>query len=341
MFTNARIKLTAWYLISIMSISLLFSFIIFKVESIEIDRFEKIQRLRIERRLQDRGLFFPNNQNPPPFPTTNIELLEETKKRLLIMLGILNLGIFVLAGGLGYMLAGRTLKPIKNMVLEQNQFISDASHELRTPLTSLKSAFEVYLRNKNPDISESKILVKESIVEVNKLQSLSDSLLQLAQYQKPNGNMTLVKTSLHQIITNAINKMKLIADKKNIKITYGKTKIEVIGNTYGLTDVIVILLDNAIKYSPKNSNIQIKIKEKAKLVVIEIVDHGIGIEKKDLPHIFNRFYRADLARQKVNSGGYGLGLAIAKKIMENHQGKIYVSSKINKGSAFFIELPVA
>jgi signal transduction histidine kinase len=92
----------------------------------------------------------------------------------------LNLGILIISGGLGYVLADRTLKPIKEMMEEQNRFIGNASHELRTPLTSLKSAFEVYLRDNQPSLPEAKKLVKESIDEVNKLQSLSESLLKLA-----------------------------------------------------------------------------------------------------------------------------------------------------------------
>ena len=109
------------------------------------------------------------------------------------MLIIVNSGILILSGGMGYVLSGLTLKPIKDMMDEQNRFISDASHELKTPLTSLKIAFEVYLRGKNPTPQETKTLITESIDEVNKLQSLSESLLQLAQYEKPQEKMVFKK----------------------------------------------------------------------------------------------------------------------------------------------------
>ena len=334
MFRSARIKLTAWYLLIIMCVSLLFSFIIFKVESNEIDRFERIQRLRIERRL--------NQFQPPPFqiPTNNPELLEETKQRLLIMLAVINLGILFISGGLGYVLAGRTLKPIKEMMDEQNRFISDASHELRTPLTSLKSAFEVYLRNKQPTIPESKTLVKESINEVNKLQSLSDSLLQLAQYQTPNGNAKLEKLSVPQVIKEAIHKITPIAKQKEITIEYTPIEIIIKGNKYGLIDAIIILLDNAVKYSPDKSKVTVKTETVKNFVLISVKDNGIGINEKDLPNIFDRFYRADITRSKSHIAGYGLGLSIAKKIVDLYHGSISVKSKLGKGSNFTVRLPL-
>src|SRR3989344_3853916 len=129
MFKSARLTLTAWYLAIIMVISIAFSLMIYRVLLIEVIRFERAQRVRIERRMQ----FFNS-----PIPVS-LELIEEIKQRLIFRLFMVNIGIMVISGGLGYFLAGRTLKPIKEMVDEQNRFISDASHELRTPLTSLKS----------------------------------------------------------------------------------------------------------------------------------------------------------------------------------------------------------
>ena len=152
MFNSARLKLTAWYLLGIMCISILFSSIIYRGLMSEVNRFEQIQRFRFERRLEE-GEIVPKTiifKLPPPIPGSQ-ELIEETEKRILIMLITVNAGIFIISGLLGYVLAGRTLKPIKEMMDEQNRFISDASHEFRTPLTSLKSGFEVFLRNKHSE----------------------------------------------------------------------------------------------------------------------------------------------------------------------------------------------
>jgi two-component system, OmpR family, sensor histidine kinase CiaH len=336
MFHSARLKLTAWYLLIIMTISVMFSIIIYRDLSNEINRFEQLQRYRIERRLMEQ---LP--PGPPALPTASPELLDETRRRILFMLLIVNSGILVLSGGLGYALSGITLKPIKEMVDEQNRFISDASHELRTPLTSLKSAFEVYLRSKNSTPNEVKTLVTESIDEVNKLQSLSESLLQLAQYENPQQQIVFEKVSLSKVVTQAIKKIQPIADMKSISITSKIRDITVMGNSYSLIDCVIILLDNAVKYSTKGKNVSVTAGKTDGTAYISVSDHGLGISADDLPYIFDRFYRADSARLKTTTGGYGLGLPIAKKIVDTHKGTIQVKSKPNFGSTFTIRLPIS
>lgn len=341
MFKRARLKLTTWYLLIIMAVSLIFSVAIYRVLVSEVERFEQAQRFRIERGLRGEN-FLPNNKEMHSLITLppNPELVEETKQRILFSLLIVNSMILVAAGGLGYFLAGRTLKPIKEMVDEQNQFISDASHELRTPLTSLKSAFEVYLRDKNPSLKETKKIMNESINEVNKLQSLSENMLQLTQYQTQNNNLIFEQISLLNIIQEAIRKVEPMAKKKNIKFVKKLKKIETEGNKYSLSDLMVILLDNAIKYSTDDSRIEIRTQKTNDSILLSVKDYGIGISEKDLPHIFNRFYRADSARSKLDSGGYGLGLSIATKIVQAHKGSITVESELEKGSNFIVCLPL-
>lgn len=321
-----------------------FSAIIFRELSDEVERFERAQRFRIERRLLDNQinnlpgqLFTPIS---PPLLAVNSELVEETKRRILFFLFVVNGGILVISGGLGYFLAGHTLKPIKEMVDEQNRFISDASHELRTPLTSLKSAFEVYLRDKEPSLDEAKNLASESIVEVNKLQRLSDSLLSLAQFQKPVTKNSFKNIRLSEIIQDAVKRIKPIADNKTISIVEKLQNINLFGDKYGLVDLMVIILDNAVKYSPNNTTIVITAKKTDGWIKIAVKDEGIGITESDMPRIFERFYRADTARSKSSQGGYGLGLSIAKKIVDMHQGEIKVVSKVKQGSTFIIQLPV-
>lgn len=344
MFKKARLKLTAWYLLIIMSISITFSLVIARAVSAEVDRFERVQRIRIENRLRDNDNFFSPNTPPPPTQFRiifeNPELLAETKRRVFVMLGLINAGIFLVAGGLGYMLAGRTLRPIQIMMDEQNRFISDASHELRTPLTSLKSAFEVYLRSKDNTLKEAKTLIGESVEEVNKLQLLSDSLLQLAQYQKPNGQMRFENIRLSEVVRDAVRKIKPVAMQKQVALGYGESELRVNGNRFGLTDLLVILLDNAVKYSPSGAKVEVTAKKTDHHVLVSVKDEGIGIAREDMKHIFSRFYRADSARSRKDTGGYGLGLAIAKKIAETHGGTIEVKSTPGKGSEFTVRLPL-
>ena len=329
MFEKARLKLTAIYLIIIMAVSVTFSLVIYRVLLFEILRFEKVQRFRIERRIQ----FF--NTPIPDYP----ELIDEIKQRIIFRLFIVNAGILVLSGGLGYYLAGRTLSPIKEMVLEQNRFISDASHELRTPLTSLKSALEVHLRDKKLSLNEARKLIAENINDVNKLQKLSDSLLQLAQFQTPDSKYKFEKVDIKQLTVESIRKLKFLADKKQIKFINKTQNIEITGNRDKLVDLLVILLDNAIKYSPSKQSVTIETRKSDGIVLLKVKDKGIGIEKKDTSFIFDRFYRAENSRSKKSADGYGLGLSIAKKIAELHHGEISVDSKVNSGTTFTVSLP--
>lgn len=326
-----------------MIISLMFSFVIYKALSNEIERFERMQRSRIERRLHEGEFPLPDERLrrlPNQIRITNPELIEETKQRILLMLVVVNLGILVTSGGLGYILAGRTLKPIKEMMEEQNRFISDASHEFRTPLTSLRTAMEVALRDKNLSLLHAKKIIKESITEVDRLQSLSEGLLQLTQYQKPNDNLQFTKVILSEVAEEAIKKIGPLAKQKNILINNKVEKYEINGNKFGLIDLLVVLLDNAIKYSNKNTTVTVTSNKTDGFILLSVKDQGMGITEKDLPHIFDRFYRADYSRTKTTEGGYGLGLSIAKKIAEVHRGSIFVDSKVNKGSTFTVRLPV-
>lgn len=321
MFKEARLKLTGWYLLIIMVISISFSGIIYGMISVEMERFVRSPRFRESQ-----------------IPIIEKEVLEESKKRLVWTLMEINGVILIISGTLGYVLAGRTLSPIQKMLEEQKRFVGDASHELRTPLTALKSMLEVGLRDKNMDIKEARHLITESIEETDKLKKLSDSLLELAIENKQKINFEKIKVS--EIVMEAVKKVGVSSTKKNIKIISSVNGTIVIGNKDKLSELLVILLDNAIKYSPKNSQVKISAKKGKKQAVIKVIDRGQGISEKDLAHIFERFYRSDNARTRQNEGGYGLGLSIAKKIVDEHNGRISVVSVENKGSEFKIILPI-
>ncbi|OGK17493.1 hypothetical protein A2774_05615 [Candidatus Roizmanbacteria bacterium RIFCSPHIGHO2_01_FULL_39_12c] len=320
-----------------MSVSFFFSIIIYRVLTGEFERFERLHRFRIEQQFGQENLL-PRLHRRFIIPV-DPDLIRETRNRLKLILMIVNSGILIISGGLAYFLAGRTLQPIKEMVDEQNRFIGDASHEFRTPLTSLKTAMEVALRDKNLNLSQAKKLLSENIGEVNKLQSLSDQLLQLAQFEKPDGNFKLENASLAEIIGEAIRKITPLAKQKKISIKRNLQEIEVKARRDSLVDLFVILLDNAIKYSAAKKIIQIKSEKSDKAVLISVKDEGVGISEEDLPHIFDRFYRADSARSKDKTDGYGLGLSIAKKIVDMHKGVIKVKSIAKEGTVFTIQLP--
>lgn len=330
MFRQTRLKLTAWYLVIIMAVSLIFSAIIYRVMIMEVYRFARVQRFRIESHMLPL----------PPVTVVDWDLIVEARRRILIFLVFINTGILASSTALGYFLAGRTLKPIQDMLDSQNRFISDASHELKTPLASLKTAMEVYLRGK-PNLNDARTLINESIVDVDKLQTLSHSLLILAKSGVAENQLSFSPVSLSSLIGQAIRNITPMAKAKQITIRTGIRDTIFMGDFQALVNLLVILLDNAIKYSPQDSSVTVQGRKKDGSVIIMVADRGPGIPAGDLPHIFDRFYRADTARTKSGSGGFGLGLSIAQQIAASHRGTITVSSKLKSGSTFSVRLPSA
>lgn len=341
MFNSARLKLTAWYLLIIAFISFLFSFTIYRFLNNEIDRFSEAQKLRLERRIERR---FPDEvirRFPAPPPDfSDPDIVKETKFRIIIALLGVNGGVLVISGFLSYFLSGKTLQPIKEVFEKQDRFISDASHELRTPLTSLKTSIEISLRDKNLNVDEAKRVLKENLTDVDSLSNLTSSLLELSVNKPQKELLSCQIVSSKDLLSQAIHNVMPQAKSKKITITKktGHTKLFV--DKEKIVRVLLIVLDNAIKYSPSESKISIHTSKSRKHFTFHVKDRGIGISQEDKEKIFDRFYRADKSRTKSTTHGFGLGLAIAKEIISLHQGNIVVSSKLGEGSTFNIVLPL-
>jgi two-component system sensor histidine kinase CiaH len=341
MFTQARIKLTAWYLVIIMAISLSFSGVIYVGINRELTRIENFEVARRERNSRISSILDQYTQEriarglpPPLFEPEAVEsnTTAEARTRILLTLGIINASILVVSGIGGYFLAGRTLKPIALMMDEQKEFVSNASHELRTPLTSLKSEIEVALRDKKITLSQAKKLLTSNLEEVDKIHKLSDYLLKLNKYEAGAPTPVMGKLNLKTLAGKAIEKVLPLAKAKKVKIEKKLASAYVEGNKDSLIELTTILLDNAIKYSKPGGKVVIIISKAGPL--LEVKDSGIGIAKKDLPHIFDRFYRSEASRSREKTDGYGLGLSIAKSIAQLHGARIQVTSTLNRGSSF-------
>lgn len=343
MFHRTRITLTLWYLLIIMAISIAFSTVIYLGSTREFDRILRIQQYRLQHP-EVRIRTFPQGtfqiQPDELRGSSDPQVIAEAKTRLLIELISVNTVILLLAGIAGYFLAGLTLKPIQVMLDEQNRFITDASHELSTPLTSLRTTIEVSLREKQLDKKKAKEILRSNLEEVDSLQALSSKLIELTQYQKTNGNFHTTNISLVHVITQAIRKVSPLANQKHITIATHFINTTVFGEEKSLEELFVILLDNAIKYSPEKKDISIQMEKRNKKIVVSVIDQGIGIAKEDIPRIFDRFYRADKSRTKQEAFGYGLGLSIAKRIIAVHKGTIEVQSKQDVGTTFSVVLPI-
>jgi signal transduction histidine kinase len=264
-------------------------------------------------------------------------LLGDIKNRIALQLLVVNLGIVMTGAVLSYFLAGRTLAPLEDAIEEQKRFVSDASHELRTPLTSLKTEIEVALRDKKMTLHEAKKLLNSNLEEVDKMQMLSNYLLALNKYESGNLTIPFTKINIKEILTQNIKKFSTQIAEKKIIVETDLHDIFIKANEISVSELFSIVIDNAIKYSHAKSIIKVKNYARGKHAVIEVQDYGIGIDAKDIPHIFDRFYRSDNSRCKTTCDGYGLGLAIAKSIVNLHSGTIDVVSS-TKGSTFIIKL---
>lgn len=235
--------------------------------------------------------------------------------------------------------ANRSIQPIKEAFDKQKQFIADASHELKTPLTVINTNVDVLLSNKDDFIhNQSKWLyyIKSEAERMNKLTS---DLLYLAQVDYSDVKMIFSDFNLSEAVEHIILTMEGVVFENNIALHYDiEPNLIVSGNIEQLKQVIMIFLDNAIKYTDKKGKINLILNKTHNKINLSVTNTGKGIPEEHISKIFNRFYRTDKSRAR-DSGGYGLGLAIAKAIVEQHNGKISVKSIVDKETTFTIELP--
>ncbi len=248
------------------------------------------------------------------------------------------LNILILIGGalFSYMLARKTLRPIEEAMDAQTQFVSDASHELRTPLTALQTTNEVALRKKQISSSETKTLLKNNVEEIVKLHGLTNALLQIVRHDQIVFTKEIV--SLQDVVSEAMSSVITLAQSKDITVEDKVPLLSVNIHKNSLIQVLQILIDNAIKYSPNKSTVSLSAEQVGNHVIIYVIDKGIGIAESDQEKIFTRFYRVDQSRSKTKSEGYGLGLAIAKTICDHYGMKLTVTSKESKGSTFSVQI---
>ena len=225
---------------------------------------------------------------------------------------------------------------------ERRLFVSNVSHELRTPLTSVKSYLEALDEGA---LSEpvAPDFIKVSLDETNRMMRMVSDLLSLSRIDNATSHLDIELTNFTAFITfilNRFDKIRSQNDDKKYEIIrdYPINSIWVEIETDKMTQVIDNIINNAIKYSPDGGKITVSMKTTDTQMILSISDEGLGIPKKDLPKIFDRFYRVDKARSRAQ-GGSGLGLAIAKEIIKQHNGFIWAKSEYGKGSTFTIVLP--
>ncbi|WP_243153398.1 sensor histidine kinase [Senegalia massiliensis] len=224
--------------------------------------------------------------------------------------------------------------------IQRKDFVANVSHELRTPLSSIKLLSESLLHQDTVDEKVYKEFLSDIDSEIDRLNNIIDDLLSLVDLDKEKLNLNYKVTYINHLLEKIISRLKPISEEKNIELNYiEKAKIQLNIDKNKIQQAIINIIHNAIKYTHENGNVDVILYSDNKNAIIEIKDNGIGIPEKDLEHIFERFYRVDKARTR-NTGGTGLGLSIANQIITLHQGNIEVKSEINKGTKFYIKLPL-
>ncbi len=220
------------------------------------------------------------------------------------------------------------------------RFTADASHELRTPLTAIRSVGEVGLRERRSE-AEYREMIGSILEETERLTTMADSLLLLSRADAGRADLRPAAIGLADLAREVAADLDVLAEEKRQQVRVVATaEVDIVADRPTLRQAVLNLLDNAIKHSPEEATIEVVARRVATDAVLEVVDNGPGIAPEHLPHVFERFYRADKARSRA-SGGAGLGLAIAQWAVEANGGCIEVESEAGRGSTFRIVLPEA
>jgi signal transduction histidine kinase len=328
MFYSATLKLTSWYLLILMAVGFVFSVVIYQVATAEIDsRLENLQH-RVER---ETGITILGYD----FARLRSIQTRQAETSLFTNLFYMN-ALFLAVGGIAsYAMARRTLQPIEEAHNAQSRFTSDASHELRTPLAAMKTELEVALRDPSLSKSEMRELLTSNLEEVDKLTQISQTLLLLSRLE--HSALPTGRVAFDDIVRRIIGRL----NRTEPRIIYNPPDKPLYINAHqvSIEELTTILLDNALKYSPPTSKVHVNLDREGKKARLQVINTGKGIRPEELPHIFERFYRADESRTNGKKSGFGLGLSLAKKIVELHKGDFSASSEPGKETIFMVSLP--
>lgn len=232
------------------------------------------------------------------------------------------------------------LRPVERAWEQQRQFVADASHELKTPLTVILANMGILLSHKNDTIEKQLKWVEYTGAEADRMKKLVDDLLFLAKADAAAAPRERSKLNFSDIVLSCLLSFEPVAFELGVTLESAITPCLCLNGDEGqLRQLVVILLDNSCKYAGANGTAAVSLKHVSENVVLSVYNTGEAIPKEQLGHIFERFYRVDASRAR-GCGGYGLGLAIAKTIVGNHNGRIWAESDEKTGTSFTVEFPV-
>lgn len=263
---------------------------------------------------------------------------EKTIQQSLVWsLTLIGIGYLMLGLASSIFMARRAVGPIEQAWQQQRKFLADASHELRTPLAVIQTNLDAALANPRATVASQMDWFDNVQEELRQMIALISSLLFLARVDAKQCVMKKTEISLDQVTLRVCERFQPIAAAQNIILSAAVEQVTCCGDESNLREVLGILLDNAIRHTAAGGEITMRLSQSGKKVTLVVSDTGEGIAAEHLDKIFDRFYQADASR---SNGKAGLGLAIAKGIIENHGGTIRVTSAVGVGTSFTIQLPL-
>ena len=229
----------------------------------------------------------------------------------------------------------QTMMRLEGLLKTQQQFLADVSHELRTPLTAVRGNADLMRQSQMYDKESVEVIQEES----ERMARLVNDLLLLARADTGGLPMRQQRVQLDELLFEVFRKMRVLQKEHNVTLNVKDfDQVAVMGDPDRLEQVLINLVDNAIKYTPVNGAVSMSLSQADGWAKVDVCDSGIGIPAEDIPYIFNRFYRVDKARARAQ-GGHGLGLSIVEWIVVSHEGRVEVESEVGKGTMFTVFLP--
>lgn len=352
MTEHIRLRLTFWFVLVVMLVSGLLSTWLFRAVETEL----RLDYLRAERRIENRqqqqtsGPSMPRamlNQMLPGFDQ-DLEQLEVFQDELALFrqdflrrLIWFNLIVLVASALSGYWLSGRAIQPLVSALERERQFSSHVSHELRTPISALQTTLEVALADKKINVKQKKVL-KESLEEVEHLEKLVNQLLQLAKNGELSKLDTAASSSIQDLLRRAKKQFGVAAKKSGHQLKWRIPKLggKVGGGLSVWLEVMGALIENALKFAPAKTSIEVLVSQSKQHLQILVIDQGPGIPKAEQEQIFQYLYKSDFARTRGNNSGLGLGLSLARKLAQSLGGDVRLKRSSKSGSEFMLLLPL-
>ncbi len=243
-------------------------------------------------------------------------------------------------GGLGYLLAARTLRPIRDAMETEKRFFADAAHDLRTPLAVMRSEAEVALRGGHLDAAEARLLIASSLEEIRRMSSMVEQLLDLSRRGGARNHAVRRPLDLAVLAEATASRLAVRARERGVRLSTSETRgpVMISGDASAVERALYNILDNAITYTPGGGRVTVRVRRENAEAVLDVEDTGIGVPADDLPHITEPFFRGDRARG-VHTGGAGLGLTIARATMEEHRGSMHAESRPGAGTTITLRFP--